>query len=298
MAGVIPVLLVLLGVAAFMFFSQLRQTSAVQEKLRAAEEVREEKRKDAEAARSEAREKREELEKLREEVQELRSKLKKKQQNDQPQASSASAKKTSTPPALADSGSGISAVRISNQELEDEHERKLEALRTELEAERSKREALEKQQAERDQALNRAKKALEQKAAEPMPVTDGRRPEETIDALKTQIEAMERATEGRERAFKKDLDKYQVEARAAEKRASANHQLYQVAKGQLVVVEERLAALRRKYEGALAPEQLKKQAEEKAALAAADNTAQAPAKAEAPAAEPAPAAPEAAAPSA
>ena len=297
MAGVIPVLLVLLGVAAFMFFSQLRQTSAVQEKLRAAEEVREEKRKDAEAARSEAREKREELEKLREEVQELRSKLKKKQQNDQPQAS-ASPKKTSTPPALADSGSGISAVRISNQELEDEHERKLEALRAELEAERSKREALEKLQAERDQALSRAKKALEQKAAEPMPVTDGRRPEETIDALKTQIEAMERATEGRERAFKKDLDKYQVEARAAEKRASANHQLYQVAKGQLVGVEERLAALRRKYEGALAPEQLKKQAEEKAALAAAENAAQAPAKAEAPAAEPAPAAPEAAAPSA
>ena len=84
-----------------------------------------------------------------------------------------------------------------------------------------------------------------------------------------QLEATERAAAERERTLRREVDKLGSELRAAEKRASANQQLYQVAKGQMIVIEDRLAALKRKHEGALSPEQLRKAAPEAPAAPAA-----------------------------
>ncbi len=276
-----PVLILLLAALVFAIYMYVKSTSELRAKITAADEAREAKRLEAETARAESREKREELERLRDELQETRTKLRKAKEKDQAAAPSqgskpAKAARSQPTPSATAIGEGAavsSVVRISNQELEAEHRAKVEAFEAELSAARAQVAQLERRETERQAAFEQAKKKLEQPVVVAAPTapapTESRRPEEKIAALETQLEALDRASGERERLLKREVDKLGADLRAAEKRASANQQLYQVAKGQMIVIEDRLAALRRKHEGAIAPDQLRKAAPEAQAPAAA-----------------------------
>jgi hypothetical protein len=300
MAGLVPILVVFLAIAVVFLAMQVRQVGVARDALKHIEAQRDEKRSEAEAAKLEARERSKELERVRDELHDTRAKLKKK--SEQAAVASGTAKerpaKTKglppTAPAVGDSGSVAAAVvRITNQELEEQHRAAEELLRTQLAEAESRIAELARREAEREAALEKAKRSLADAAPKAPVVTEGQRPEEQVQALKVQLEAIERAAAERERQLKKELDKTAVDLRAAEKRASQNQQLYQVAKGQLVVVEDRLAALKRKHEKVIAPEDLKR-AEAPvvhAEPAQAEAVAAEPAQAEAVAAEPAVVAP-------
>jgi hypothetical protein len=265
MAGLVPILVVFLAIAVVFLAMQVRQVGVARDALKHLEAQRDEKRSEAEAAKLEARERGKELERLRDELHDVRAKLKKK--SEQAAVASGTAKERPartkglppTAPAVGDSGSVAAAVvRITNQELEEQHRAAEELLRTQLVEAESRIAEFTRREAEREAALEKAKRSLADAAPKAPIVSEGQRPEEQVEALKTQLEAIERAAAERERQLKKELDKTAVDLRAAEKRASQNQQLYQVAKGQLVVVEDRLAALKRKHEKVIAPEDLKR----------------------------------------
>jgi chromosome segregation ATPase len=252
--GATTILLAFLAAAVAWIFVQSRQVSGLQEQVKSLDQTKEERRAEAEAARKDAREKREELERTKEELQEARSKLRKKSAGEKPGSSQ------STRPAAAAEASTVSTVRISDQELEEQHREATERLSLRIRELEDEVEALRRKEAERAQAVAKAQERAAKAAAsapEP-PRAEPARAEDQIEALKVQIEALERSAHERERNLKRDLDRAQGELRSAERRASANHQLYQVAKGQMAVIEDRLAALRKKYEGAVSPDQLKK----------------------------------------
>lgn len=281
-----PVLILLLAALVFVIYMYVKTTGEMRAKITAADEAREAKRLEAENARAETRERKEELERLRDELQETKGRLRKLKEKEAPSQGSKPAKPArtgATPTAAApNEGAAVSSVvRISNQELEAEHRAKVEAFEAELAAARAQVADLERRETERQAAFERAKKKLEQPVAVAAPAaplpTESRRPEEKVAALETQLEATERAANERERLLKREVDKLGAELRAAEKRASANAQLYQVAKGQMIVIEDRLAALRRKHEGAIAPDQLRKAAPEAAPVTQAAPAPQAPA---------------------
>jgi len=269
-------LLIVTLIAAVIVYTLLKQTTDLRGRIAAADEAREAKRVEAETARADTREKREELEKVKAELLEARAKSKKRERESVAPGEKANKpmRSGSTPPASESSNVSAAVVRISNQELEAEHAATLEKIHAETTAMRTRMSELEARDAEREaqamQALERARKKLETPAgqspapavaaapvAQPAPI-EGKRPEEKVQALETQLEALERAAAERERKLARELERMSTEVRSAEKRANANQQLYQVAKGQMVVIEERLATLKKKYEGAVSPESLRK----------------------------------------
>lgn len=261
MEGLTPILLILLGLGIVMIFFQSRQVGALKNANRELDAAREDKRLDAENARKEARERREELERLRSELQDTKTKLKKKSERSEgSEKVTVSNRPGRNSPQPEPPPSTVGYVRISNQELEAQHQSVVQRMEQEIAALKQENAALAAREAERQRALERAKKTLDADQPKAAQVDTARRPEDQVEALKTQVEALSRASAERERGLKRELDRLHAELRASERRASANHQLYQVAKGQMAVIEDRMAALRRKHEGAISPDKLRKPA--------------------------------------
>jgi chromosome segregation ATPase len=214
------------------------------------EAAREEKGKEAEVAKRESRDRKDELDKLRSELLDTKAKLKRQKQKSEDEEKRIRPRDGGEEtPSYPDSAA--SNVVVMNREAEEASlkiREELEAKLATAEAEVAKLQAAE---TKRKAALAQA----ERKEASTEKSTIS--PEEQIEGLEAQLEALRRAQKTSEADADKELRKVRAELRSAEKRAANNHQLYQVAKGQLQVTEDRLANIRKKYEGAKAPEELR-----------------------------------------
>ena len=241
----ISLLFVIASLLAFFLWQRINK---VEEALRSLNESKEEKQTELENTRKTAKKRGEELEAVRDDLQNTKSKLKKLQKREQN-------KKVTDRKSQADqeNSSHVGAViRVSNEEVESRHQRQLDALKaqiTELEGELDEYKTREEKT-----------KAETAKAARALKLNaDTNHDELDAEALKTQIEALKRAAGERESELKRNLKRAKADVRTHERRASTNHQLYQVAKGQLSLLEDRLARLKLKYEGATDPSELVKQ---------------------------------------
>lgn len=261
-----PILLLVLAgaVAAVVFL--WRKTSKLEELLGAEQKALEGKRDEIERARKEVRDRREELEQTRKQLQEAKAKVQRKKELPAPQekAPAKKAAEVEAAPTLA------AFVRVTDQEVEEAHRRAIERLEQELEGAKTELSRLKELDARREAEARRAAEALEReraraaggdappKAPEPPPPPAASAAEE-IEALKTQIEALKRASVERERELSRRLAKAEGDNAHVLRRAANNLQLYQVIKGQLELTEDKLAGLRRKYEGAKSIDELRRE---------------------------------------
>jgi DNA repair exonuclease SbcCD ATPase subunit len=241
----ISLLFVIASLLAFFLWQRINK---VEETLHSLKQSKEEKQAELENTRKTAKRRGEELESVRDDLQSTKSKLKKLQKKEQN-------KKVGDKNNQADqeNSSHVGAVvRVSNEEVESRHQKQLNELKAqiaELEGELEEHKAREeKTKAETAKAAKALKLNAETNQDELDP-----------DALKTQIEALKRAAGERETELKRKLRRAKADARTHERRATTNHQLYQVAKGQLSLLEDRLARIKLKYEGATDPSKLIKE---------------------------------------
>jgi predicted nucleic acid-binding Zn-ribbon protein len=243
-----------LGVAAFYFAQRAAQTRA---ELRKSQELARSREQQVEAAEKKLENRNGDVDQLKRQLQDTRNKV------DRLKKDIHAAKTQAQSKARADEApspdSAAKKVRVSSQELEAEHRRRVEKLEAELKRARDEAEALRKKEKARAAEAEKAKRALLAEEgldhAHAAPSGD-LSPEARIDAMRARLDALQTAAATRERELKKKLNRAESDARAAQKRASNNHALYLVIKGQLEVAEDRLALLRRKYEGAKRPNEL------------------------------------------
>ena len=239
------VFLLFIASSALAFFLWQR-IGKVEDSLKGLQASKEDKQSELETTRKDAKRRREETESLREDLQNTKAKLKKLQKKEQDHKSADQKQKASN-----SNASKVGAVvRVSN--VEARHQKQIEALREQMTE-------LEKEIQEHKVREAKAKAATE-KAAKSLKIhADQDDDELDPDVLKTQIEALKRAAIERESELKRSLKRAKADARTHERRASTNHQLYQVAKGQLSLLEDRLARLKLKHEGATDPSKLIKE---------------------------------------
>jgi chromosome segregation ATPase len=250
-----PLLLVLLlgavGYAVFLW----RKISSLEGTLRTEREAVESKRTEIEKARKESRDKREEVEDLRKQLQEAKAKLKQREPHDGKKKAKRASQQEAEPEG---SDSAVAAVvHVSDMELGEAHRREMERMAQEVadaKAEVAKaNEALEKMKRAEER-----KKADAERAAKALAGTeDLEKIDEDAGALRTQLETLMRAAADERKRLEIELKKSDHKARTALKRATNNHSLYLVIKGQLELAEDKLALLRRKYEGAKSPDQMR-----------------------------------------
>jgi hypothetical protein len=260
-----PILLVLLvGVVGYAVVLWKKLAKAEQF-LRAETQTLDEKRQEIEKVRKEVRERATELEHTKKLLTEAKNKQKR---QDRPPPKEGAKKgrdnQEDVPSAIA------AVVHVSDQELAAQHRRVVEKLERDLEDARAELDAMKKREAERQAETARALKSLENAAAaneaKAEAVAETRKSsDEEVAALRTQIEALKRASVEREKDLRSELRRAQDSIGHERRRASNHQQLYQVIKGQLELTEDRLAALRRKYEGAKTPEELKREQRKKEA---------------------------------
>ena len=254
MEGPMPILVLLLVVAAALVLIQWRRVSALEAEIRATEEARDEKHLEAENARREAREKREEFEKIRDDLQDTKAKLKKVQK-------AAQESRTSEPAAAPQSEGGLgsvaSVVHVTDKALEDEHRKVTGALRAEIAELRNELERVQSEQAIAPPAATPPPVSEAPPAPAPVTSADNGDAAMSVEALEAQMEASSRAATERENDLKRQLRKLRADLKSTERRSQSNHQLYQVAKGQLAVIEGRLASLKQKHEGAKTPAEVR-----------------------------------------
>jgi hypothetical protein len=241
---IVSLLLVIASAMAFFFRQRI---SKVEKNLQTLQESKKENQTELENSRKTAKRRGEELESVRGDLQTARSKLKKLQRKEQDKKGANKNQQKDS-----ENGSHVGAViRVKNEELETRHEAQLDALQAQIaelnDEVRAHKAAEDKIKAD----TKKAARALKLNAASDVDELDP-------EALKTQIEALKRAAFEREGDLKRDLKRAKGDARAHERRASTNHQLYQVAKGQLSILEDRLARIKLKYEGATDPSKLVK----------------------------------------
>ena len=287
MSDLSPYLLVLLLIAGAVAFVMYRRTTALESELRAEQKNLKEKKDDAEKARAQNRERGAELEQLRKQLQDYKSKLKRlqKDQHTQRKAEKATGQDDEAPSIRA--RSAASTVRVTDQALQAEHNRAIEGLRKKLASAEKQVEQLRAAEAKRKADADAAAKSI---ASDPDDATSTQAttaaaaatPEEQVAALQTQLEAFRRAASQQEKKTKRDLKKAEARANAAHRRANSSHNLYLMIKAQLELTADRLAMLKRKYEGAMPPEALRP---DKPANGAIDEAAAVVAEAEAQAAE-------------
>ncbi|MCB9648179.1 MAG: hypothetical protein H6730_16475 [Deltaproteobacteria bacterium] len=312
MTNVQAILLVAVAVLVAVAFFLWRRIAALEESVRTERATSEDRRAEAEKARADTRTKVAEVDQLKKQLQDTRAKLKRQEKQTEGGGSkkSRASAPAAEPPA---SESAAAVVRVSNKEVEAEAERRLTGLRKELEAAQAKIVKLEQAEARRKAEIEKAKASLASEAPEAAAAApaEGAAPEQQVAALETQLTALKDAARGREKDLERQLRKLEGRERASTRRANNNHALYQLIKGQLDLAEDKVALLRRKYEGAKKPESLKAdpvpadevaaaladeatQEAEEAAKATADAATEAAAEAAPEAAEVAEAAPEAA----
>jgi hypothetical protein len=265
MAELGPIALLLLtvavGYAIFLWTKLSKIEASSKDRGRAIDEKDEE----LEKLRRDLKDKREDAEQAKKQLQEARNKLKKQEKQEKPAPGHKREKSFEAEPAAAASAAAV--VRITDQQLEEEHRRAMEKLEAALEEARRDLQDMKRREREIKAEADRAAKSLDTAVAAPVPVAAEPAPvmttptseSEQIALLKSQLDAMKRATLEREKELRRELRRSQEAASGASKRATNNHQLYQVIKGQLELAEDRLAALRLKYEGAMTPDEIRRE---------------------------------------
>lgn len=241
------IFLLFIASSAIAFFLWQR-IAKVEDNLTSLQASKDEKQAELETTRKDAKRRREEAQSLRDDLQSTKAKLKKIQKKEQEHK--VGDKKTK---AKKETPSQVGAVvRVSNEEVDARHERQIEALREQIVELESDVQQHKDREAKLKADTEKAAKALKLNSAKDIDELDA-------DALKTQIEALKRAAAESEGELKRSLKRAKADARTHERRASTNHQLYQVSKGQLSLIEDRLARLKLKYEGATDPAKLIKE---------------------------------------
>jgi chromosome segregation ATPase len=252
-----------------------RKISTLEAHLRADRESSEERRSELEKARKDSRERRDELEDLRKQLQDTKAKLKRQQKD--PQEGTGKKRQRSQIPQVPDDEEVTAAaiVRVGDREIEEAHRKEVEKLDDELDR-------LESELKRANETIDKMKRAEERRkedaelAAKALAgstaaaVAEGATQEEKIAALTEQLETLKRAAAEEQKRLSSEVTKLEVKAKNAQKRASNNHSLYLVVKGQLELAEDKLALLRMKYEGAKKPEGMRSAQDiaEEAAMAA------------------------------
>ncbi len=293
MNAILYVLIAAFAGAAWYFYRQKQGATAL---LTAEAKALEEKRTELERAKKEARDRQEDLENTRRQLQETKSKLKTKE----PAPAGGSKKQRAAAPEAESAAVVTSVVHVSDRALEEAHaavRAKLEAELAEAKAEIARFEEAEKRrkaEAEKAARTLEAQAVSLEKAEAPEKVEKprskppelpkdseapkaARTPEEQASALEAQLEAFRLAAAERERGLKRELGKLEKQLASAQRRANGNHSNYLVIKGQLELAEDRLAQMRRRYEGAKRPETLRKAPPEPALVDAAQVLAEEPA---------------------
>lgn len=243
-----------LAVAAFYFAQRSAQLGG---ELRKSRELAHSHEQQVEESKRKLEHRNDDVDQLKRQLQDLRNKVErlKKELHEAKTQAQTKAKADDAP--SPDSAAG--RVRVSTQELEAEHRQRVQKLEAELKKARTEVDKLRAKEKARAAEAEKARKALladqELEAAEAAPSGD-LSPEAQVEALRERLEALQTAAATRERELKKRLNNADSDARAAQRRAANNHALYLVIKGQLDVAEDRLALLRRKYEGAKRPNEL------------------------------------------
>ena len=255
------VLVVALGalIAAVFFW---RKSQALSEDLSEAKSASERESKAKDEALTDAKRKAEELDKARQQAREAKNKLErlKKERHQAKQQGPKIEEEAPTEPR------GASTVRIADSKLEAAFREKREAYEKQIGNLRQKLAELQEKERRRKKETERAAQKLMADAAsdggdeagEPISA------EASVEALTRQLQALQRAATGREHELSKALKKADSDAKAAARRAAAHHANYQIIRGQLEMVEDRLAELRRKYEGAKRPTELRRLPESEA----------------------------------
>lgn len=260
------ILLSLFAVAAAAAIFLWRQLSTVQARADAAEAATDEAKSATQKVRSEYKAKREENEKLREQLKSTKAKLEKSRAT-AAQDARTPRKRRGPEPKLSEpepeslsitSGSAAQVVRVSSRELEETHRKAIVALEDKLSEARKRIAAFEEKERQRQKAAAEAAARLHAEAETPAtPKTDtAASAEARIETLERELEATRTAAKNNNRARAKDLKRLEQRLEAAQRRAANDHAAYQVIKGHLEIAEDRLATLRRRYEGAKSPEQV------------------------------------------
>ncbi|MEO1232738.1 MAG: hypothetical protein AAFZ18_27960, partial [Myxococcota bacterium] len=247
--------------AAAIFF--YRQVASKQAALSEAQQQRETAKGEVERVRSDNKSKRQELEKVREQLKTTKAKLEKARADREPKTPK---RRRGPEPKLAEpeldlepEASAAQVVRVTDRELEAEHRKALQAVEERLRAAETEVERYRAEEARRAEETRRAAEALaaEEASTEAESAGDDAAPEVTpearAEAMGRELEAVKKAASGARRDHKKELKKLELRLEAAHRRAANDHAAYQVIKGHLELAEDRLATLRRKYEGAKAP---------------------------------------------
>jgi hypothetical protein len=266
MSNVQAILLVAVAVLVAVAFFLWRRIAALEEAVRAERGTAEERRAEAEKARADGRAKAAEADELKKQLQDTKAKLKR-QEKVSGEGGGSKKSRPAAPAAEPAHESAAAVVRVSNKEVEAEAERRLAGLRKELEAAQAKILKLEAADAKHKAAVEKAKAEL---AAAPAPATDATPAApaqaavaaegdgaDRVAGLEAQVSALRSAAKDRERNLERQLRKLEARERASTRRANNNHALYQLIKGQLELAEDKVALLRRKYEGAKKPAELR-----------------------------------------
>ncbi|MEM6368036.1 MAG: hypothetical protein AAF851_06995 [Myxococcota bacterium] len=249
------VLVVALGavIAAFFFW---RKSQAMESDLTDARGAAEQADKAKKEALAETKRKAEELDKARNQARESKNKLErlKKERHEAKQQAAPKAQED-----LPQDPGGASAVRIADSALEASFREKRTAYEKRIDDLKKRVSDLQdKEQKRKAETERAAQRLMAQAGAEEDELSSGPvSAEASVEALTQQLQALQRAATQRERELSRSLKKAESDARAASRRASGHQANYQVIKGQLEMVEDRLAEVRRKYEGAKRPSELR-----------------------------------------
>lgn len=240
--------------AAFLW----RQLTSVQAQVATARDEAESARAETAKVRNEAKTKRAELDKVRDQLDRTKTKLEKARSTQEPKTAR---RRRGPEPKLAEpeievdpSTSAAQVVRVSSRELEASHRKAIESLEARLAETQGQLETFRKEADRQAEAQARAAAAFEAEIAEDDDGETQDTPEARIEALERDLKAVRGAATDAAKTHKRDLKKLEARLDAAQRRAANDHAAYQVIKGHLELAEDRLATLRRRYEGAKAPQ--------------------------------------------
>lgn len=251
-----PILL-LLAIGAIIAAGFLwRRVAALESELRGAKGITEDKRAELEKVRAESKKRSDELEIVRKDLQDTKAKLARQKKEAHASGGKKSRNDGSVPVEVASQTSAATVVTLSNSDMEAAHSKAMGEVRAKLDKANKRIADLEAAEAKRKEAAEKAAKAIRNDGAVEADVVAARTPEERAEALEAQLEAFKRAAADREKKLSKQVKQAEERAKTATRRANGNRDSYQVIKGQLELAQDKLALLRRKYEGAKKPEQL------------------------------------------
>lgn len=238
------ILVLLLGLSLVAAYLLYRRGQTLETNLREAHAATELAENERKGALKQAEESQESVKKLQAKLQESKNKLRKRAAKEQGKRGG---KAEPEPEGEAPKPGAATVVRVSNQDLQAQFEKK----QAELQAEIQTLKAALSQTAAQKAALE-AKLQPSPEVAE----TEAEDPEERIQNLRGEIVQLKEAAAQAKKKQRQELSRLEARMAAASKRASSNHSLYAVLKAQLEMTEDKLAHFKQKYEGAVSPSAL------------------------------------------